>query len=290
MDKQLFTGNLVQSNRILYTPSIFAKTTLIYLQETGELTALRPHVSRREQLDSYLFFVVLDGTGTVQYDNKEVKLHPGDCVFLDCHKPYSHASSSENLWKLKWVHFYGSNMDNIYEKFLNRSGVWYFSSKDPEPYENLLEDIFLTANSDTAVRDMKLYEKLVGLLTLTMEESGQNHLISRHQTTAETKLNDIKKYIDEHFTEKIYLDALSETFYINKYYLTRIFKKQFGVSINHYIIYQRITLAKRLLRFTDNSIENIGRECGIDDPGYFTRIFKKIEGVTPGEFRKLWVK
>ena len=111
MDKQLFTGNLVQSNRILYTPSIFAKTTLIYLQETGELTALRPHVSRREQLDSYLFFVVLDGTGTVQYDNKEVKLHPGDCVFLDCHKPYSHASSSENLWKLKWVHFYGSNMD-----------------------------------------------------------------------------------------------------------------------------------------------------------------------------------
>lgn len=159
MDRLLFTGNLVQSNRILYTPSVFAKSTLIYLQETGELTALKPHVSRREQLNSYLFFVVLDGSGTVQYDNKEVKLYPGNCVFLDCHKPYSHASSSDDLWTLKWVHFYGPNMDSIYEKYISRSGIWYFTSKNPEQYENLLEEIFLTANSDTAVRDMKLYEK-----------------------------------------------------------------------------------------------------------------------------------
>ena len=70
MDKQLFTGNQVQSNRVLYTPSVFAKSSLIYLQETGELTALKPHVSRREQLNSYLFFIVLDGLGSVQYDNK----------------------------------------------------------------------------------------------------------------------------------------------------------------------------------------------------------------------------
>lgn len=290
MDKQLFTGNQVQSNRVLYTPSVFAKSSLIYLQETGELTALKPHVSRREQLNSYLFFIVLDGLGSVQYDNKEVHLRPGDCVFFNCQKPYSHASSTEQLWRLKWVHFYGPNMDSIYEKFLDRGGTWYFTTSKPARYENLLEEIFLTANADSPVRDMKLYEKLVRLLTLTMEESGSHSLISDHQEAAQTKLNDIKKYIDEHFTEKIYLDALSERFYINKYYLTRLFKKQFGASINHYIIYQRITLGKRLLRFTDDSIENISRECGIDDPGYFTRLFKKIEGITPGEFRKRWVK
>lgn len=290
MDKQLFTGNLVQSNRVLYTPSVFAKSSLIYLQETGELTALKPHVSRREQLNSYLFFIVLDGAGSVQYNNKEVPLHPGDCVFFNCEKPYSHASSAEQLWRLKWVHFYGPNMDSIYEKFLGRCGNWYFSTNDPKRYENLLEEIFLTANTDSPVRDMKLYEKLVRLLTLMMEESGSHSLKSDHQAAAQTKLTDIKKYIDEHFTEKIYLDSLSERFYINKYYLTRLFKKQFGASINHYIIYQRITLAKRLLRFTDDSIENVSRECGIDDPGYFTRLFKKIEGITPGEFRKRWVK
>lgn len=290
MDKQLFTGNQVQSNRVLYTPSVFAKSSLIYLQETGELTALKPHVSRREQLNSYLFFIVLDGLGSVQYDNKEVHLRPGDCVFFNCQKPYSHASSTEQLWRLKWVHFYGPNMDSIYEKFLDRGGTWYFTTSEPARYENLLEEIFLTANADSPVRDMKLYEKLVRLLTLTMEESGSHSLISDHQEAAQTKLNDIKKYIDEHFTEKIYLDALSERFYINKYYLTRLFKKQFGASINHYIIYQRITLGKRLLRFTDDSIENISRECGIDDPGYFTRLFKKVEGITPGEFRKRWVK
>lgn len=290
MDKQLFTGNLVQSNRILYTPSVFAKSSLIYLQETGELTALQPHVSRREQLNSYLFFIVVEGTGTVQYDNKKVILHAGDCVFLNCHKTYSHASSAEHLWKLKWVHFFGPNMDSIYDKFLSRGGNWYFSSGNPKQYEDLLQELFQEANLDSPVRDMKLYEKLVRLLTLTMEESRHNTLTAGQPTTTQAKLNEIKKYLDEHFTEKIYLDAISDSFYINKYYLTRIFKKQFGVSVNHYIIYKRITMAKRLLRFSDNSIENISRECGIDDPGYFTRIFKKIEGVTPGEFRKRWVK
>lgn len=60
---QYFTNNqesIVDSNRILYTPSIFAKTSLFHLQEIGELQALRPHVSSRSNLVSYLFLIVAD--------------------------------------------------------------------------------------------------------------------------------------------------------------------------------------------------------------------------------------
>ena len=60
MDNSLFQGKLVTSRRIIYTPSDFARTNLIHLQEIGSLQALRPHTSQRENLSSYLVFLVLE--------------------------------------------------------------------------------------------------------------------------------------------------------------------------------------------------------------------------------------
>lgn len=51
----LFHGDLVNTTRIIYTPSEFAKTSLLHVQEIGTLQAQKPHVSKREDLDSYLF-------------------------------------------------------------------------------------------------------------------------------------------------------------------------------------------------------------------------------------------
>lgn len=68
-----FQNSFTQSSRIIHTPSTFARSTLFYLQEVGELRALlphkvsrphkvlRPHVSSRDSLDSYLFFVIVAG-------------------------------------------------------------------------------------------------------------------------------------------------------------------------------------------------------------------------------------
>ena len=56
VDEGLFQGDIVTSKRILYTPSPFARNALLYLQETGELKAKKPHVSHRQGLASYLFF------------------------------------------------------------------------------------------------------------------------------------------------------------------------------------------------------------------------------------------
>ena len=102
----LFHGTLVNARRIIYTPSAFARTNLIHLQEVGELKAQKPHTSNRKNLVSYLFFIIIEGSGTLAYDNVEYHLTPGDCVFIDCGKEYSHCSS-KNLWTLKWAHFYG---------------------------------------------------------------------------------------------------------------------------------------------------------------------------------------
>lgn len=286
MDTPLFDGELVHSNRIIYTPSPFARSSLLHLQEVGSLQARQPHTSARENLASYLFFLVEQGSGLLEYDGIRHSLQSGDCVFLDCRKPYLHRTG-EDLWHLRWVHFYGPNMGAIYKKYQERGGQTTFHANKPERFSALLQELYTLAASDDYVRDMQIYGKLVDLLTLLMEESwhpGDAHIARGKKQN----LQEIKDYLDTHYTEKITLDALAERFYINKFYLTRVFKEQFGQSVTAYLVQLRITQAKRMLRFTDSSIESIAQECGLSDANYFSRLFKKVEGIPPGEYRKQW--
>ena len=286
MDTALFEGTLVESERILYTPSTFARTNLIHLQECGRLKALSPHTSHRENLASYLCFIVLEGSGALEYDQKHYTLSAGDCVFLDCKKSYLHRCSNQ-LWTLEWAHFYGPNMPGIYEKYTERGGLACFRPQSLAPYQKILDSLCETASSSDYVRDMKIFEQLTALLFLLMQDSWHPGSTAK-PTSRKYNLQQIKDYLDFHYPETIRLDDLAETFYINKFYLTRIFREQFGVSINAYLLSLRITHAKQLLRFTDFSIEKIGIQCGMKDANYFSRMFKKVEGISPGEYRRQW--
>ena len=94
MDQELFNpqSSSVTSSRIMYTPSTFARTSLLHLQEIGSLQAIHPHTSTRTNLTSFLCFVVLSGNGTLTYEGTTYELSAGDCVFIDCRKAYSHST------------------------------------------------------------------------------------------------------------------------------------------------------------------------------------------------------
>ena len=234
---------------------------------------------------SYLFFYLTDGSGILNYDGKEYTLNQGDCVFINCQTPYFH-QSSEDLWSLNWIHFYGPTIHSIYLKYTERGGQPVFHPADLAAFDSLWQDLYHIASSSTVLKDMKINEYLFSLLTLVMEQSWnpEAKLLSFKQHS----LIDVKEYIDTHYAEKITLDQLSEMFSINKFYLERIFKEQFGVSIINYLTNIRITHAKRLLRFTAKSVEQIGLECGITPLYYFSRIFKLTEGISPSEYRMKW--
>lgn len=282
----LFTEPTVESRRILYTPSSFAKSNLIYLQETGTLKAIKPHESRRENLSSYLCFMVTDGFGSLEYEGREYKLAAGDCAFIDCRKAYSH-KCADSLWTLKWAHFYGSNMSGIYDKYKERGGRCAFTPENPYSFRALFDELYDVAASSSYIRDMQIYEKLTTLLTLLMQESW-NPVKRVTGASKKQNLQKIKDYLDNNYAKKISLNDLAEKFFINKYYLIRIFKEQFGTTVTGYLMQVRITHAKQLLRFSDMPIEKIAADCGMADANYFSRMFKKVEGITPGEYRKKW--
>ncbi len=276
----------VESSRILYTPSVFARTSLLYLQEVGSLEALYPHTSTRENLVSFLFFVVTSGKGQLMYEGKTYELETGDCVFIDCKKAYSH-STSNDLWKLEWCHFYSSTMSSIYEKYLERGGKPVFKIDNPSVLVNLIHDLYDLALGNDYIRDMRINEKLSSLLTLIMEESW-NPEAKAITPRKRVELENIKEYLDEHYVEHISLEELSNRFFISKFYLTKIFKETYGTTINNYLISKRITKAKQYLRFSNMTIDEIGQAVGMDDANYFSRIFKKVEGMSPTTYKKKW--
>ena len=270
---------IVSSNRILYTPTSFAKSALLYLQEIGSLQAEQPHTSSRTHLPSYLFFCVNSGSGELEYQGKKHKL-------IDCQQPYSH-STDIDLWSLSWIHFSGVTMQDIYRKYQERGGCPVFHPENITAFTELHKSLFTLASSDDYIRDMRINSGLNELLVLLMKESW--HPAERSDAILKKQnLDPIRDYLDTHYTEKVSLDVLADQFFISKFYLTRVFKEQYGVSINTYIQNLRITKAKQMLRFTDKKLEDIGYQCGLGAPHYFSRIFKQVEGITPSEFREKW--
>ena len=300
MHSNLFTSSpSVQSSRILYTPSPFARSSLLHLQEVGSLSAIRPHTSKREKLQSYLCFMVEDGEGELVYEGKKYELRSGDVVFIDCRKAYSHSTGmnpNAGLWSLRWCHFYGPSMPAIYAKYCERGGlpvirgadvsVDLARGADVSQYAAILTDIYTLASSSDYIRDMRINGKLNDLLTLLMESSW--HREAHTNAPKKMEISRVKSFLDEHYEEKLSLESVASHFFIDKHYLARLFKEQYGVTLVTYLQQVRITHAKRMLRFTDKSIEEIGLECGIGELNYFSRVFKKLEGVSPSEFRRVW--
>lgn len=290
MQFNLFTSSpSVQSSRILYTPSPFARSSLLHLQEVGSLTAIRPHTSKREKLQSYLCFMVEDGEGELVYEGKKYELKAGDVVFIDCRKAYSHSTGmnlNAGLWSLRWCHFYGPSMPAIYAKYCERGGLPVIRGSDMGQYSTIISDIYTLASSSDYIRDMRINGKLNDLLTLLMESSW--HREAHTNAPKKMEISQVKSFLDEHYKEKLSLESVASHFFIDKHYLARLFKEQYGVTLVTYLQQVRITHAKRMLRFTDKSIEEIGLECGIGDLNYFSRVFKKLEGVSPSEFRRVW--
>lgn len=285
MGERLFQGEYVSSDRMLYTPSEFAKSNLLYLQEIGSLKARKTHTSKRQNLDSFLFFYVKEGSGVLDYGGREYVVRSGDCVFINCKNPYSHRTS-EDLWSLEWIHFNGESALPIYLKYVERGGQPVFHPDKELMTEGLWDSLNAIARSSDYIRDIKINEKLSSLITFLMSFSWNPETVPTSGNAS--TLTNLKDYIDIHYNEKISLDMLADMFLINKYTLSRGFKEQFGTSIINYLLITRITHAKQLLRFTDETVEEIGNKCGISPLYYFSRIFKQIEGISPLEYRSQW--
>lgn len=100
------------------------------------------------------------------------------------------------------------------------------------------------------------------------------------------EINYVVQYIGSHFMHEIPLEQLARLVHVNKFYLTALFRKHIGVTIGDFITKKRIHFAKKLLRETMDSLQEISFQCGFNNPSYFGYVFKAQEGMTPTEYRR----
>lgn len=93
-------------------------------------------------------------------------------------------------------------------------------------------------------------------------------------------------YIDEHFHEGVTLEEVAEHVHLSPFYLSKLFKKELDVNFVSYVTERKMEKAKELLQSTDMPILNIALELNYQEANYFSKVFKKITGMTPSDFRK----
>lgn len=273
------------SRRMIQTPSSIARSAFFYVQETGYFKLKESHRAFRKNLDSYLIVLVLSGSGTLMYNEKFYELKPGSCFFIDCKIPYYHQSSDSDPWELIWVHFHGATSKEYYRYFSVISDPALMPQAFGELKDKLerLLDVNTHADLMAEISSSRLIMDILSILLQDVTNSKEE------QTPARQKMLQIRLYLDEHYTDKFSLDQLSENFFISKYHLSREFKNHFGITPNHYVISKRITLVKKLLRFSDFTLEDIAAKAGFYDTSYLNKQFKKSEGISASDFRKKWM-
>lgn len=97
-------------------------------------------------------------------------------------------------------------------------------------------------------------------------------------------INKVLKIIDEEYREELPLDEIAKRMNVTPEYLSSLFMKELGVKFTTYRTQKRIEIAKNLLLEGEKKIYEIAEESGYSDVRYFTKVFKKYTGVSPGEY------
>lgn len=97
-----------------------------------------------------------------------------------------------------------------------------------------------------------------------------------------------KQYVNENYAHPITLEELSDAIGLVPTYVSTLFKKEIGINFSDYLTSCRMEAAKRMLKQPSYSINEIAEMVGYGDPKYFSKLFNKVVGLKPSEYRKLY--
>ena len=150
-----------------------------------------------------------------------------------------------------------------------------------------IDRLLSISTEDIAAKDVIADFTLKELLIRLMQTQARKLILdSYHKHTSTNRFAFVVEYIKAHIHEDITIDKLSNLCYMSKPNFFRCFKREFGISPVDFIIQERIKAAKKLLKDINVTISQACYAVGINNLSYFFKLFKRVEGITPNEFRK----
>jgi len=225
---------------------------------------------------------------TGEIKKNEFIIHPSNSVHsLSCPKKalstvviigFECSSSKLSLFTKKPLHLDDAEIKQLSE--IVKEGRNLFAP----PYDQPIYDMKIKKDRAFGCEQMLGSLLEVFLIGLVRKYEFKETVAEKHDFGFE--IDEIIKYVNANFLEKIKIDELAFLFQTNRSTLCKEFKSATGKTVVNYIIDKKIHLAKTLLLSTDLTLTQIADRTGFDSPPYFHSFFKKYAGITPLEFRK----
>lgn len=235
--------------------------------------------------DQYLIHYIIDGEGSYTVNNKtyHIKKNQG---FLICPNVLTYYEADKNNpWTYMWVGFNGIKA----ESYLN-----YANLNEENPIFEYSKDDFLKNCIYEMLKSKEIDYcnelKLAGLLYFfisKLAKTKKDIVNKNYYNSTELYLEKSIEFIKNNYSYNIKISDIANYIGINRSYLTHIFKRNINIPPQKFLINYKIDKACALLENTDLSIKVIAKSVGYSDALTFSKIFKKINGNSPINYRKI---
>ena len=262
-------------------PLIVGSCGTYRLLTTPKLPTYRP----RGRLDYQLIYISA-GQVYFHFDNKENEtvIKAGNMVLFRPKEFQKYEYYGIDKTEVYWVHFTGSDVKNILRKYGIKDDLHYFFVGTSLEYERIYKKMISELQ-----RCQDNYEEMLSILMRQL-------LICIHrELQKERKISDIyldnemdmaTQYFTDNYSSDISIEEDASSRGMSISWFIRNFKKFTGITPMHFIVSTRISNAQLLLETTKYSISEISRSVGYDNPLSFSRLFHKVKGFAPSEYRK----
>ncbi|WP_166241982.1 AraC family transcriptional regulator [Paenibacillus turpanensis] len=242
----------------------------------------------------YELYYLLSGEREYFIQDKTYRIQAGDLVFInkyDLHKTLDtgvpqHERILINFTKSFLGGLDASELDLLFSSFQNKNRVLRTAPEERKLVERLLEQMLAEQRSD--LRGTRLYTRtLLAQLLLCSARMFETRLEAPYTAPSpkHEKISEVITYIHGQYMEPLTLEEIAGRFYMSPFHLSRAFKQVTGFNFIEFLTSTRIKEGQRLLRNTNMRITDIAEQTGFSDSSHFTRVFKRICGLTPKEYR-----
>lgn len=278
----------LEGYKFKYLEPIHSNKLDFYLCNCGIEKCNQSHSFGPAVRDHFIIHYIIDGEGTYTVNNKTYKLKKNDGFLIYPDTITYYEADKENPWTYAWIGFNGIK-SKLYLSYSNLdiNNLIFNYSKDDSLKSYILE--ILNLNRMDKSNELKIEGLLYFFFSKLAEESKGNGSINS-QITSDIYINKSIEFISSNYTRNIRVSDISNYVGLNRSYLSSLFKKQLNTSPQAFLLNYRIERACHLLSNVNLSIGDVARSVGYVDQLNFSKIFKKIKGVSPKIYRETKIK
>ncbi len=247
--------------------------------------------------DGYELYYFISGDLTYYIEGRTYQLKPHDIVITNRRELHRIVFHSKEPYERRFIHFkpefaspflQGETFNPFY--YLERRKLGFYNRIDAgevlaSGIDRLWDRIEELSKEGTPDNHFMIKLLFLQMLIEIHKIYSRNKDVVADTAVTNEKIDAILDYINTHTGERITLDLLENKFYVNKFYLSHIFKKSTGFTVNEYITYKRIIKAQELLNRKIPVLE-VSDAAGFGDYSNFYKTFKKIVGCSPKKYAK----